>query len=55
VVIKGASLFAGSEGWYAWSILIPEEGYPDDPDPSHWQILAQFHDQPNADLGKYKQ
>lgn len=42
---------SGSVGWYAWSIFIPEDGYPDDPNPDHWQILCQFHDQPNADLG----
>jgi hypothetical protein len=41
----------GTVGWYGWSVLIPED-YPMDKDPSHWQIITQFHDQPNLDAGR---
>lgn len=41
----------GSEGWYAWSFLVPE-GYPEDEDPTtRWQIVTQFHDQPDLAAG----
>lgn len=41
----------GSEGWYAWSYLIPDT-YPEDEDPTtRWQIVTQFHDQPNLAAG----
>ena len=41
----------GTEGWYAWSYFIPTD-YPEDSDPAtNWQIVNQFHDQPNLDAG----
>ena len=42
---------AGSEGWYVWSYFIPSD-YPQDADPTtNWQIVTQFHDQPNLAAG----
>lgn len=35
----------GSEGWYAWSVLIPED-YADVARAEQFQILGQWHDQP---------
>lgn len=35
----------GSEGWYAWSVLIPED-YADVARAELFQILGQWHDQP---------
>lgn len=44
---------AGAEGWYAWSYLVPSD-YPTDPDATgNWQIVTQFHDQPNLAAGAY--
>ena len=48
---------AGSTAYYAWSVWIPPD-WPDIDrvkDPSgrpNWQILAQFHDQPDCQLGE---
>lgn len=35
----------GTEGWYAWSFLIPED-YADTPRTDRFQIIGQWHDQP---------
>ncbi len=35
----------GSEGWYAWSFLIPED-YKDVARENQFQIIGQWHDQP---------
>ena len=43
---------AGSEVWYAWSFLVPEE-FPDTEwKPKLWQALGQWHDQPDKALGE---
>jgi len=34
---------AGSEGWYSWSVLIPEDYADAPPGPKPFQILTQFH------------
>ncbi|KAM3571988.1 hypothetical protein VYU27_005976, partial [Nannochloropsis oceanica] len=42
----------GTVGWYAWSVLIPLS-YPTDEDPTrNWQIICQWHDQPDLDAGQ---
>ncbi|EWM28912.1 hypothetical protein Naga_100869g1, partial [Nannochloropsis gaditana] len=42
----------GTEGWYAWSLYIPRD-YPTVADPTRqWQILCQWHDQPDLDAGQ---
>lgn len=38
---------AGSEGWYAWSFLVPND-YAEAPREDMFQILGQWHDQPPA-------
>ena len=40
----------GSEKWYAWSFLVPEN-FKNSP-PKLWQVMGQFHDQPNRDKGE---
>jgi hypothetical protein len=44
--------FPGSEGWYAWSFLIPVD-FPDTQwRPKLWQCIGQWHDQPNIERGE---
>ena len=40
----------GSEVWYAWSFMVPED-YIESP-PNLFQIMGQWHDQPNSDIGE---
>ncbi len=47
----------GEEVWYSWSVLIPED-YEDnflknqDTGASNWQIIGQWHDQPDPSKGE---
>jgi hypothetical protein len=42
----------GSEGWYAWSFLVPSDFEDTEWKPKIWQCLGQWHDQPDTDKGE---
>lgn len=43
---------AGSEVWYAWSFLIPDDFVDTEWRPKLWQCIGQWHDQPDKSLGE---
>lgn len=43
---------AGSEAWYAWSFLIPDDFEDVEWKPKMWQCLGQWHDQPDTARGE---
>lgn len=42
----------GSEGWYSWSFLIPSDYLDAEENSDLWQIMGQWHDQPDRNQGE---
>ncbi len=42
----------GSQSWYGWSFLVPSDYADVEPKPNLWQLMGQWHDQPDPGRGE---